>query len=291
MDERDRVAVVGSGAVGTFFAASWAAADHGVLVCARRPFTTLVVESATRPLQVATHVVTDATAIDGPYPWVVLAVKAHQTAGARDWLARLCDERTTVVVLQNGVEAVERVAPFSRGAAIVPAVVYCAAELLEPGRIRHDAYRSLIVPDSPGGQRFAEGFGDSHTIVRPEPDFLTHAWRKLGSNVAMNGLTALTGRTTEIASDEAVASVAGALVAECWSVAAAEGAALDPADGPALVAQFATRPPVGTSMLYDRRAGRPTEHDALYGAVLRGARKHGIPTPVTDVVAALLAAA
>ena len=43
-------------------------------------------------------------------------------------------------------------------------------------------------------------------------------------------------------------------------------------------------------MLQDRRAGRATEHDALYGAIVRAGRRHGIPTPLCEVFDTLLAA-
>ena len=46
----------------------------------------------------------------------------------------------------------------------------------------------------------------------------------------------------------------------------------------------------GSSMLFDRLAGRALEHDALYGAAARAGHRHGIPTPTTDAVGALLAA-
>jgi 2-dehydropantoate 2-reductase len=43
-------------------------------------------------------------------------------------------------------------------------------------------------------------------------------------------------------------------------------------------------------MLYDRLAGRPLEYDAIYGAVVRAGARHGIPTPLSETMAALLAA-
>ena len=44
---------------------------------------------------------------------MLLAVKAHQTDGAAGWLAALCGGGTTVAVLQNGIDHVERVAPLA----------------------------------------------------------------------------------------------------------------------------------------------------------------------------------
>ena len=58
-----------------------------------------------------------------------------------------------------------------------------------------------------------------------------------------------------------------------------------------LMALWASYPPeTGSSMLNDRRAGRPLEYDALTGAVVRRARAHGIATPCNDTLLALLEA-
>ena len=71
----------------------------------------------------------------------------------------------------------------------------------------------------------------------------------------------------------------------------AEGAELPPETPDALVDHFRALPPdTGSSILLDRLAGRPLEWDALNGVVRRFGRRHGIPTPVSDVVAPLLAA-
>jgi 2-dehydropantoate 2-reductase len=102
------IAVVGPGAVGTFFAAHLAAAGRDVVSCARRPFERYIVESKQLPVEAPAVVLTDPADVEGPVPWVLVGVKAHQTAGAAGWLGRLCGRDTTVVAIQNGVEAVER---------------------------------------------------------------------------------------------------------------------------------------------------------------------------------------
>ena len=47
----------------------------------------------------------------------------------------------------------------------------------------------------------------------------------------------------------------------------------------------------GSSILTDRRAGRALEWEARNGVIGRLGRRHGVPTPVSDTVAALLHAA
>jgi 2-dehydropantoate 2-reductase len=287
----DRIAVVGVGAIGGYFAAQWAAAGHDVLACARRSFTEYVVDSPVSPVRCVARVVTDPARVSEPYPWVVLAVKTNQSVGAAGWLERLCDTNTVVVAAQTGVDALERLQPLVGTATVLPAAVYCGAELLEPGHVAHAVNDLLLVPDTDAGRRFSAIGSVPGTRVKATDDFVTRAWRKLGSNVAVNGLTALTGRTTEVLRGEPMAAVARALVRECWTVAAAEGAELDPDEAEAFVGDIArVTPPVGSSMLYDRRAGRPVEHDAIYGAVTRGGRRHGIKTPITSAIAAILEA-
>lgn len=285
------IAVVGSGSVGTFFAAHLAAIDRAVVACVRRPFETYVVESETAPVSVPAAVLTDPSQVAEPSKWVLVGVKAHQTAGAAGWLDALCDASTKVVAMQNGVEAVERLTPFVNGAEVIPSVVYCGAELLEPGHIRHSSNGFLIVAESASAHALRELFAGSVAEIRVSTDFVTDEWRKLGINTVANGITALTSRRMEVLGAPGIAGVAARILHECWTVARALGADLTQEVADELVANLAaTRADGGTSMLWDRLAGRATEHDALYGAVVRHGARLGIPTPTNETILALLAA-
>ena len=96
---------------------------------------------------------TDPSQLDtDPADWVLVGVKAHQTAGAASWFDALCGPATKVVAMQNGIEAVERLAPLVNGAEVVQAVVYCGAELVAPGHIDHSEMGRLIVPNDRTGR-------------------------------------------------------------------------------------------------------------------------------------------
>lgn len=282
-----RIAVVGPGSVGVFFAGHLAAAGHEVIACARRPFDRYVIESDEFPLDIEATVVTDPVDVS-PVDWVLVCVKAHQTEGAAGWLAALCGQDTRVLVVQNGIEH-DRVDPFINGAPSVPAVVYCGAELVEPGRIAHQASGRLIVPSEPFGSELAELFENSQAELAPSANFVTHQWRKLSMNVMANGLTALTRRRMSVIADPGIREIAVALVRECWQLAASEGADLDPDQAESIVETIATSGrDGGTSMLYDTLAGRPTEHDAIHGAALRRAEQLDMDTPTIRFVHSLL---
>lgn len=285
-----RIAVVGPGAVGLFFAGHLAAAGHDVVCCARRPFDRYTIESAQRPLDFPANVVTDPAQIDETVPWVLLCVKGHQTEGAADWLGALCAPDTRVLVVQNGIEH-DQAAAYTNGATIIPTVVYCGAELIEPGHIVHSSAGHIFVQSHPFGSELLELFSGSLAEVKPKDDFVTHQWRKLSLNVVANGLTALTNRGMEVVGDPVIYPVAVELIRECWLVARADGAELDPEMATEQIDQIlGIAGDGGTSMLFDVRAGRPTEHDAIHGAVLRRAASHNIDTPNVRVIHALLEA-
>jgi 2-dehydropantoate 2-reductase len=288
-----RIAVVGPGSVGVFFAAHLAAVGHDVLACARRPFTEYIVESATAELRLPAHVVTDPAELDGvaPVDWVILAVKVHQTGSAAAWLTRLCAPSTVVVVAQNGIDGESFAEPFVNGAELLPAVVYCGASLPAAGHTKHENDGFMIVPDTPTGHRLRDVFGDSPAQARPQASFHTDRWRKVGINVVANGLSALTLEPIGVLGRAGVARAATALLRECWAVARADGAELPDDSAAKLVALMAAaRPDNRTSMLQDRELGRPLEHDAIHGGVVRAGRRLGVPTPLIELVDDLLSA-
>ncbi len=285
------ISIVGAGSVGTFFAAHLAALGHDIVACVRRPFEEYCVDSATSPITVPSVSVTDPSQITAPSTWVFVAVKAHQTEGAAEWFDVLCGESTKVVVMQNGVEGVERLTPYVHGAEIIPTVVYCGSELLEPGHIRHSNNGYLIVADTPSAHALASLFDGSPATITISNDFVTDEWRKLGINTVANGITALTSRRLEVLAAPGMNAIARRILQEGWAVGRALGADLTDEQAEQLLGYLTTtRSDGGTSMLWDRLAGRSTEHDALYGAVVRRGAALGIPTPTNETILALLAA-
>ena len=286
-----RVAVVGVGAIGATVAAAAQDAGNDLVLCARRPVAGVVVEREEGGETVlVAPVLTEPSAIEEPAEWIVLAVKAHQTAGAAEWLSALCTPASTVAVLQNGIDHVERVAPLAGGATVLPVVNWCAAEPVAPGRVRQRTPLALAVPDGEAGPAFAALLGD-HADVSVGDGFAVEAWRKLCVN-AVSGVMALAGRPAEIFALADVRDVARTMAYECAAVARAEGVALTDRDADDLIEWLLALPrDAGSSILTDRQAGRELEWEARNAVVSRLGRRHGVATPVSDTVAALLHAA
>ncbi|NUR60128.1 MAG: 2-dehydropantoate 2-reductase [Catenulispora sp.] len=291
------IAVVGPGAIGSVAAlAAQQAGRHAVTLCARRdPGTIRVVDDVTGEVtELTMPVLTSPADVPGPADWVLLAVKAHQTDGAAGYLNALCTPQTSVVALQNGVEHVARVAPHANDARVLPAIVWISAEPTGPGEVtvRNNISSLVQVPAGPEGEEFAKLLQDSTAVeVELVSDFTTAAWRKLTTN-AIAGIMAATGRRAAVYHRDDIRELALGLARETLAVARAEGATLPAEEAEALVTMFERMAPdIGSSILFDRLAGRELEWDARNGVVRRLGHRHGIATPVSDVLVPLLAAA
>ncbi|QEC49443.1 oxidoreductase [Baekduia soli] len=289
-----RVAVVGPGAIGAAVAAIALEGGHQVTLCGRTPAGSIVVCPDDGPeVVVPGPVLTDPGAAPAEVDLVLVAVKAHQTEGAVPWLRALSPPggQAPVVALQNGVEQRAMLRPHvSPQAPVVPSVVWFPAEVTEPGRVRLRLRPSITLPDEPGAG-LAQGVLSGGCDVDLASDFPTVAWRKLTLN-AVAALLVLSGRRAAVYGRPDVHGLSRALALECLAVARAEGADLPDTVADEIMAQFEAMPPdMGTSMLFDREAGRELEWDARNGVVQRLGARHGVPTPISDVIVPLLAAA
>ena len=278
-----RVAVVGPGAIGSAAAAMAHRRGVELLLCGRTPLEQLVVDDEIVP----GPVLTDPAAVPWRADVLLLAVKAHQTEGASGFLGALCGPETVVAVLQNGVEQRALVEPYAGGATVVPAVVWLATEVVEPGLVRTHSEPRFVLPAEPAAEAVAALLDGAELV----DDFAGQAWRKLAVN-AVAGLMALTGRRAGMFRRPDINALARALALETLAVARAEGADVPDSVADELLAWMDALPDdAGTSILADREAGRALEWDARNGVVARLGARHGVPTPVSDVIVPLLAAA
>ncbi|MGE8678381.1 MAG: oxidoreductase [Achromobacter marplatensis] len=285
------IAIVGPGAIGTTIAAALHELGRPQLLCGRTPRDQLTLHDGDRRVIVPGPVQTDPDRIDRKADLVFLAVKATQTETASGWLAALCRPDTVVCVLQNGVEQLEAVAKHAPRARVVPAVVWFPAQAQADGSVRLRGEARLSLPDSPASRVVAEGLRGTRCAVELTADFPSVAWRKLLQN-AVAGLMALTHRRAGMFVRPDIAELSLAYLRECLAVARAEGANLGDEVPQEILAKLqAASADLSTSILTDREAGRPLEWDIRNGVVPRRARAHGIPTPISDIIVPLLAAA
>lgn len=285
------ITIIGPGAIGGTVAA-WLAQDntHQVRICARTPFDGLNIETPEGPLQVTLpmHLSPDQVS---QAQWVLIATKTYDLKGAVQWFPPLVGPDTRIAILQNGVEHIERFAPFVEAQQLVPVVVDLPAERKAPGQIWQRGKGSLLVPDDANGRDFVSLFASTALSAATTTDFRTQAWRKLTLNVT-GAVPALLLRSVDINKNREMELLMRVLIRESIQVGRAEGAQLEDALEEEIITRYRQGPANSINSLHaDRLAGRPIEIDARNGAVVRIGQRHGIDIPMNRVMVNLLKAA
>jgi 2-dehydropantoate 2-reductase len=287
------VAVVGLGGIGGGAAGSLAAAGrHDVVACMRRPIGRLTLDRPSGVVELPLTVLAEPQQAR-PADWVLLCTKAHHTTAAAPWLQRLCTPATHVAVLQNGIDHVGRVAPLAGSARVVPVLVYYNAERLAPDhvRIRQAGARDLVVADDEAGRAFAQLLDGTELRAVLTNEFATLAWRKLLINAVANPITALTMQRQAVLRRPDVEELCGAVLDEAVAVARADGVRLADDEVACTLAMLRTfSDKFGTSMYFDRLAGRSLEVEALTGAIVAVAERRGMAAPLNRALLTLLRA-
>jgi 2-dehydropantoate 2-reductase len=291
MSENLTIALIGPGAIGTTIAAALHEVDRAPLLCGRTAHSQLTLRHDEGEIVVPGPVLTEPTAIQQPVDLVFVAVKTTQVAESAGWLAALCDEKTVVCALQNGVEQKAQLAPLVNGATVLPSVVWFPAQREPDAAVWLRAKPRLTLPDVPQAQRVVDALSGTRCAVDLSADFLSIAWRKLLQNAAA-GLMVLANRRAGMFSRDDITDLALAYLRECLTVARAEGAVLKDDVPQEIVGNFQRAPAdLGTSILADRQANRPLEWDIRNGVIQRLGHAHGMAVPISDVLVPLLAAA
>jgi len=292
-----RVAVMGAGAVGSYFGGMLARAGAPVTLIGRRAHLEaiaregLLIDSIHFQERVDVAASTEAKAARGAQ-LVLFCVKTLDTEAAAQALAPHLASGALVVSLQNGVENVQRIRAAS-GIEAVPAVVYVAASVPAPGRVKHVGRGDLVIGDARRKEdleRVAASFVRAGVPCRISANIEGELWTKLIMNCAGNAVTALGRASYGQAARHALArQVMTATAQEAIAVARAAGVALPEADLAAAGLKLAENlGPATSSTSQDIERGKRTEIDALNGFIVRRGAELGVPTPVNHTLYALV---
>jgi len=311
-----KIAIVGAGAIGGLLGARLSLSGQDVALIARNRNLLAIEQHGLRLLEDdgrelhAPRVRAYADGGDaGPQDAVLLAVKAHQVKDVLPAMQGLLGPETAVVTMSNGLpwwyfqrlpgpyenRVLESVDPGGAIAAaidpgrVIGSVVYPAAELVEPGKVR------LVE-----GNRFTLGEPDGRRSPRIEAlalaltragfkapitkDIRGEIWLKLWGTLSFNPVSALSHATLEgICRDPDGRAVVEAMMREAQAVAEKLGVVFKVS----IEKRIAGAEAVGahkTSMLQDVEQGRPLELEALVGSVVELGRITGVPTPSIEAV-------
>jgi 2-dehydropantoate 2-reductase len=299
------VAVVGAGAVGSFFGAVLARAGHRVTLIGRAAHVQAVEQSGLRldmagkldVIRVAASV--DMAAVRGAN-LVLFCVKSTDTDAAAREMAPYLDPDAVVLSLQNGVENAPTIAKHVRQL-VVPASVYVAIALREPGLVKHFGRGDLVIgalkADAARSENVASVlqdiaalFATANIAVTISNDVAIELWSKLLVNCAYNAISALAQTTYgQLVSVPEVRVLQEAVVREVVALANAEGVALQLEPSLQATERIAVAMPGQLSSTAQDVARRKlSEIDHLNGFVARRGRELGVATPVNQTLHALV---
>jgi 2-dehydropantoate 2-reductase len=285
--------------VGGYFGGLLAHAGAPVVMIGRPAFVEAVKKNGlfldTLHFQESVHVEvsTDLSAIRG-VEIVLFCVKATDNAATARAIAPLLAPNALVLSFQNGVDNVEQI----RAAAAIealPTVVYVAASVPEPGRVKHVGRGDLIFgPRNEKTERVANLFSRANVPCRISDNIAGELWTKLIWNCALNAVSAL-GRAKygQIAASADARRVVENLVDEVLAVARAADihppGLEDPKAAIAGAFKIATQMAEAlSSTAQDMNRGQRTEIDSLNGYISRRGAELGVPTPVNHALYALV---
>ncbi|MDG1745595.1 MAG: 2-dehydropantoate 2-reductase [Planktomarina sp.] len=314
-----KICIFGAGAIGGYMGAKLAAAGADVSLVARGPHLKAMQENGLRLIEetgISTVKVTASdTASDlGPQDYVIVTLKAHSVPSVVPHMQPLINDHTTIVSGVNGVPwwyfhkiggALEgtRLQTVDPGNAqwdgfgpdrVLGCVVYPAAEVVEPGVIKHiEGNRfSLGEPDGSKSNRalaLSEALSASGLRAPIRPKIRDEIWVKLWGNLSFNPISVLTQSTLDVlCTDPGTREVARNMMLEAQTVAEKLGVKF-PIDVDRRIQGGAAVGAHRTSMLQDLDQGRPMEIDALIGSVKELGLITQTPTPTIDTVLALTA--
>src|SRR6056297_2566352 len=303
-----KICIFGAGAIGGYMGAKLAEAGADVSLVARGPHLaaqrkkglTLIEEGETKTLPVT---VSEDPAELGEQDYVIVTLKAHSVPPVVDKMQPVIGENTTIVSGVNGVPwwyfhkiggplEGTRLASVGPGR-VLGCVVYPAAEVIEPGTVKHiEGNRfSLGEPDGSKSDRamaLSKALSAAGLKAPVRPKLRDEIWVKLWGNLSFNPISALTHATLDVlCTDPGTRAVARNMMVEAQEIAEKMGVKF-PIDVDKRIDGGAAVGAHRTSMWQDLEMNRPMEIDALVGSVQELGRLTNTPTPTIDTVLALI---
>ena len=297
-----KIAIVGTGAMGSVYAGLFAAAGYEVWAIDRwrehvdaMRANGLRLEGASGDRTVRVKATSDFNE-PGACDLVVLATKAMHVAAAAASLQPLLKPETPVLSIQNGLggpDAAARV--LGRSRVMVGVVGGFGASMKGPGHAHHNGMELVRLgefggPITPRLKAVEETWRSAGFRVKIFDDIDQLVWEKLVCNCSLSGPCAVSDMTTgELMADPDMAKVSAACATEAFEVARKKGVNLGFDDPVAYTREFASKiPKARPSVLLDLMQRRKSEIDVINGVIPRVAREVGMEAPVNQAITSLV---
>lgn len=290
-----RIGIIGTGAMGSLFAAHLAPlADVTVMGTWREGVRALNdygvrLEREGQETVVAVRAISDPSHC-APVELALVLVKGYQTERAAEWARLILKPDGIAVTLQNGLGNLEILQAYVGVQRAALGVSMQGATLLGPGHVRHAGRGPTTIAYSPHTrarlEEIAALFNRAGIETYLTDDVEGLLWGKLVVNTAINALTAILQVPNGwLVENPHARALMAAAAQETANVARARGVTLPYPDPVARALQVATATAANkSSTLQDVLRGAPTELERINGAVAREGKRLGVPTPVNQAL-------
>jgi 2-dehydropantoate 2-reductase len=297
-----KIAVVGAGGTGGYYGALLARQNHDVVFLARGRHLEAIrqdglrIKSVLGDFHIVAATATDRAAEVGPVDLLLFCAKTYDTDQAAEGALALIGRETTVLSLQNGVEAPERIGTILGMEHMIAGATWVSSAIEAPGVIKHVSQYQRVVLGELNGQAtrraesIAAAFNQAGITTDISPNVQSVLWSKFIFIAAVSGMGCLTrlpiGSWRSVPETRALAN---RMMHETEQLARASGVNLD-SDAIDKATGFVdgTAPHIKPSMQLDVEAGHRSELESLVGFIPRKGRLLGLATPVADMVYACL---
>lgn len=297
-----RIAIFGTGGVGGYFGGRLAQAGEDVTFIARgehlRAIQTkgLRVDSLNGDFVIYPAKATANVNEVGPVDLVIVGVKAWQVPEAAGAMKPLIGSKTTVLPLQNGVDAVSQLTGELGPDVVIGGLCRIVSFLVEPGHIRHAGFAPSVVIgelDNERSDRLVEierTFNHAGVETTIASDIYVALWMKFLFIASFSGVGAIANAPAGIlrSNPKMRAQMLGAME-EIYALAHARNIKLPSNSIETVMGGVNALPDDATSsMQRDIAAGKPSELESQNGAVVRMARESGVQVPTHELIYAKL---
>jgi 2-dehydropantoate 2-reductase len=305
---RPSVAVIGSGAVGSYYGARLAQAGCDVSFLLRRDYEAvssggLRISSVDGDFELAQPTIARTSAEIGPVDWVLCALKASSIDAVPALVGPCIGDGTRILALMNGLGLEELFAGWFGAERVFGGLAFTCINRGEPGRVHHLDYGPITIghlQDDPGELDAAAGlWAGARVKVTTSPSLLRSRWEKLCWNVPFAGLAVVCGgiTTDRILADPDLRATVRAVIHEAVAAGNADLAAhgederIEPeATADRMIAMTDAMASYRSSTAVDFLDGRAMEVDAIFGEPVRRAHALNVDVPHMALLAAQLRA-
>jgi 2-dehydropantoate 2-reductase len=298
-----KITVVGTGAMGSVYAALLGKAGHEVWAIDTWPehidaiaASGLSVSGASGSYVVDSLRVGRAPRDAGPSDVWVIATKASAVDEVAAEIAPLLEPDSIVMAFQNGLGAGERVAQRIPPDHILIGIAEgFGSSNPEPGHVHHEGMRMIRIGEMHGGmtervQLIERTWRDAGFNVRAFDDVALMIWEKFLCNVTLSAPCAAFDVTVgQLMAEPGAWKVALGCTTEAYRLGVAQGVRFSFDDPLRYVTEFAaTIPNTSPSMRLDHLARRPSEVDVINGMVVTLSHELGFEAPYNETLCAIL---